>query len=138
MGWLGSSLDDLRTERDALQAELDARAMGLAGRSASTEHFVSQLAPLTTRLVELDRQILFKTPRDKLLARQHDLEQQLSSAGASSQAEQSLLQSELRRLNGHLKASRDEPLTLKVVVILALVVAAMTFLPPLIVDWLVP
>ena len=138
MGLLGKSLNELRAERDALQAEIDSQAMRLTGRMVSSDQLISQLTPLTTKLVALKRQILLKTPRSELVARRKELERLLTLPSARPTPDELSLRSELSNLKLHLDNPRHRPLTLKAFLIVAAIVIAAIYLPNLVVDWLAP
>lgn len=125
------SLTQLRADRDALQYAIDVEAARLAAQQTPADRCAEALMPLTSRLVEIRHQILLKTPARELMARCRELERLTSAPGHYA------LESELRDLHLHFSHPRRRPLTLKVLMIFVAVVAAMVFLPRLIVDWLV-
>src|SRR5690606_649723 len=112
MGLLGKSLNELRAERDALQAEIDSQAMRLTGRMVSSDQFISQSPPLTSEAVVLKRQMLLKTPRSELVARSKELERLLTLPSARPTPDELSLRSELSNLKLHLDNPRHRPLTL--------------------------
>ncbi len=130
------SLAELHIERDALQAEMAAHAARLAGRQASAEQFAPALMPQAERLVAIRAQILRRTPARELMARYRLLEKQAGELSARTAAEQRILDAELLDLQLHFANPRRRPLTLKTFLILAAVVAAMLYLPKLIVALL--
>lgn len=136
----GPSLNQLRAERDALQYAIDVEAARLAAQQTPADRYATALMPLTSQLVEIRHRILLKTPAREAMARCRELER-LTAAGAGAgavgtAAEQYALASELRDLQLHFSSARRRPLTWKAVLALVAVVAAMVFLPGLIVDWL--
>lgn len=130
------SLAELYIERDALQAEMADHAARLAGRQASAEQFAPALMPQAERLVAIRAQILRRTPARELMARYRLLEKQAGELSACTAAEQRTLDTELLDLQLHFANPRRRPLTLKTFLILAAVVAAMLYLPKLIVALL--
>jgi len=130
------SLAELHIERDALQAEMAAHAACLAGRQASAEQFAPALMPQAERLVAIRAQILRRTPARELMARYRLLERQAGETSARTGAEQRTLDTELLDLQLHFANPRRRPLTLKTFLVLAAVVAAMLYLPKLIVALL--
>lgn len=130
------SLAELHIERDALQAEMAAHAARLAGRQASAEQFAPALMPQAERLVAIRAQILRRTPARELMARYRLLEKQAGETSARTAAEQCTLDTELLDLQLHFANPRRRPLTLKTFLVLAAVVAAMLYLPKLIVALL--
>ncbi len=130
------SLAELHIERDALQAEMAAHASRLAGRQASAEQFAPALMRQAERLVAIREQILRRTPARELMARYRLLEKQAGELSARTAAEQRILDAELLDLQLHFANPRRRPLTLKTFLILAAVVAAMLYLPKLIVALL--
>lgn len=131
------SLTQLRADRDALQYAIDVEAARLAAQQTPADRYAEALMPLTSRLVEIRRQILLKTPARESMARCRELERLTSAPGRRSASEHYALESELRDLHLHFSTPRRRPLTLKVLMIFVAVVAAMVLLPRLIVDWLV-
>ncbi|WP_422507085.1 hypothetical protein [Stenotrophomonas sp. GZD-301] len=131
-------MNQLRAERDALQYAIDVEAARLAAQQTPADRYATALMPLTSQLVEIRHRILLKTPAREAMARCRELER-LAAAGAGAvgtAAEQYALASELRDLQLHFSSARRRPLTWKAVLALGAVVAAMVFLPGLIVDWL--
>jgi hypothetical protein len=132
----GPSLNQLRAERDALQYAIDVEAARLAAQQTPADRYATALMPLTSRLVEIRRRILLKTPAREAMARCRELERLTAAGMGGTAAEQYALASELRDLQLHFSSPRRRPLTWKVLLALVAVVAAMVFLPGLIVDWL--
>lgn len=92
--------------------------------------------PQAERLVAIRAQILRRTPARALMARYRLLEKQAGDTSARTADEQRTLDAELLDLQLHFANPRRRPLTLKTFLILAAVVAAMLYLPKLIVALL--
>ncbi|MNI48418.1 hypothetical protein D3C73_1029790 [compost metagenome] len=94
--------------------------------------------PLSLRLRAIDQQILRTTPARELMKRLREVERQLSAPQQRGASERRALEAELRDLRLHFSNPRRRLLTLKVVLILSVAVAAALFLPKAIVALLVP
>jgi hypothetical protein len=139
MSIFGKSVEELRAERDELDALVSSRAMDLAGRMATMEDTHRELIPLTTRLIGIDNEIFRKTSvrklrkeRDELaLSRNRLLDQgaPIATASHSAATRQQLLRAEMMqleqridRIDEHL-AHRPKDASIKVVAIIFLVAA---------------
>jgi flagellar motor switch protein FliM len=139
MRLIGKSIHNLRAERDALQAEIDAQALHLTGRNVSTDQLIRVLTPLTTKLGAIKRQIILRTPHSELATRKQELERQTASISTRPTPYELSLLNELSELKLHLDYPlHNRPLTLKAFLILAAIVAAAIFLPDIVVRMLAP
>lgn len=132
------SLTELRLQRDTLQADMDAHAARLAARQTPAEHYAPALLPQAERLGELNAQILRKTPTRELWARYRLLKQQAAEPRKRTRSEQYALDTELRDLDLHFSNPRRRPLTLRTLLVLIAVVAAMLYGPQWVVELLSP
>ena len=138
MGLRGNRLERLYAQRAALQAEINLEAARLAARQLPAEQFAEALMPLSLRLQAIDQQILRTTPARELMKRLREVERQLSARQQRGAIERRALEAELRVLRLHFSNPRRRPLTVKVVLILSVAVAAALFLPKAIVALLAP
>jgi len=79
MSLFGKSTDELRVDRDALEALIAGRAMELGARTATVEETNSELRPLTTRLVRMNNAILQRTSLSDLRRERTELVQSLDA-----------------------------------------------------------
>lgn len=138
MGLRGNRLERLHAQRAALQAEINLEAARLAARQLPAEQFAGALMPLSLRLQAIDQQILRTTPARELMKRLREVERQLSAPRQRGASERRALEAELRDLRLYFSNPRRRPLTVKVVLILSVAVAAALFLPKAIVALLAP
>jgi chromosome segregation ATPase len=148
MSIFGKSTEKLLAERDKLDALIGTTAMDLAGRRVSMEETHRELIPLTTRLIEINNEILRKTSVRNLRKERAELElsvgklmdQHASIAPGSHSAptRQQLLRAEMMqleqkidRIDQHL-AHRPKDASIKEVVIIFLVAAIAVFIQ----EWL--
>ncbi|MDT9581892.1 hypothetical protein RS982_11345 [Stenotrophomonas indicatrix] len=133
----GNRLQRLHAQRAALQAEINVEAARLAARQLPAGQFAEALMPLSLRLQAIDQQILRTTPARALIKRLREVERQLYDPQQQRDAsERRALEAEVRDLRLHVSNPRRRPLTVRVVLILSVAVAAALFLPRAIVALL--
>ncbi|MBO1749167.1 hypothetical protein LMF57_17630 [Stenotrophomonas sp. SI-NJAU-1] len=132
----GNRLQRLHAQRAALLAEINVEAARLAARQLPAGQFAEALMPLSLRLQAVDQQILRTTPARELIKRLREVERQLYDPQQRDASERRALEAEVRDLRLHVSNPRRRPLTVRVVLILSVAVAAALFLPKAIVALL--
>ena len=132
----GNRLQRLHAQRAALLAEINVEAARLAARQLPAGQFAEALMPLSLRLQAVDQQILRATPARELIKRLREVERQLYDPQQRDASERRALEAEVRDLRLHVSNPRRRPLTVRVVLILSVAVAAALFLPKAIVALL--
>ncbi|WP_117311471.1 hypothetical protein [Stenotrophomonas sp. G4] len=132
----GNRLQRLHAQRAALLAEINVEAGRLAARQLPAGQFAEALMPLSLRLQAVDQQILRTTPARELIKRLREVERQLYDPQQRDASERRALEAEVRDLRLHVSNPRRRPLTVRVVLILSVAVAAALFLPKAIVALL--
>ncbi|MCF7751692.1 hypothetical protein KQ945_13120 [Bacillus subtilis subsp. subtilis] len=133
-----TSLAELRLERDTLEADMAEHAARLAARQTPAEDYAPALRPQAERLGAIRAKILLETPTRELWARYRLLQQQAREPLVRTYSEQYALDSELRDLDLHFSNPRRRPLTLKTLLVLMAVVAAMLYGPQWVGELLSP
>lgn len=132
----GNRLQRLHAQRAALLAEINVEAARLAARQLPAGQFAEALMPLSLRLQAVDQQILRTTPARELIKRLREVERQLYDPQQRDASERRALEAEVRDLRLHVSNPRRRPLTVRVVLIRSVAVAAALFLPKAIVALL--